>query len=127
MPLQHDREASDIRPGVGTLAQAAWPAGDRCCGGGNLAEQRVTDEIVRRREGLSMAQILHFTDLQRICAPDGPPPTPTTVERWADAQGILYKYDRRGRIWTTVEAINAALGLPGASALPHATTLLELV
>lgn len=74
-----------------------------------------------------MAQILHFTDLQRICAPDGPPPTPATVERWADGQGILYKYDRRGRIWTTVEAINAALGLPGASALPHEATLLELV
>ncbi|WP_164147389.1 hypothetical protein [Stenotrophomonas maltophilia] len=74
-----------------------------------------------------MAQILHFSDLQRICAPDGPPPTPTTVERWADAQGILYKYDRRGRIWTTVEAINAALGLPGTTSLPHETTLLELV
>ncbi len=74
-----------------------------------------------------MAQILHFTDLQRICAPDGPPPTPTTVERWADAQGILYKYDRRGRIWTTTDAVNVALGLPTASAQSPELTLLDLV
>jgi len=127
MPLQPNDEAPDVRLGVGALAQTTRPAADSRGVGGTFAEQRATDEIVRRREGLSMAQILHFTDLQRICAPDGPPPTPATVERWADAQGILYKYDRRGRIWTTVEAINAALGLPGASALPHETTLLELV
>ncbi|MBB5531540.1 hypothetical protein GGD72_002323 [Stenotrophomonas maltophilia] len=58
-----------------------------------------------------MAQILHFTDLQRICAPDGPPPRAVTVRRWADREGIRYKYDRRGRIWTTLDAVNAALGL----------------
>ena len=58
-----------------------------------------------------MAQILYFSDLQRICAPDGPPPTPSTVERWAGNQGIRYKYDRRGRIWTTTDAVNAALGV----------------
>lgn len=58
-----------------------------------------------------MARILHFSDLQRICAPDGPSPTPLTVERWAADQGIRYKYDRRGRIWTTTEAVNASLGV----------------
>lgn len=58
-----------------------------------------------------MAQILHFTDLQRICAPDGPPPRAVTVRRWADREGIRYKYDRRGGIWTTIDALNAALGL----------------
>lgn len=74
-----------------------------------------------------MAQILHFTDLQRICAPDGPPPSPATVERWAGNQGILYKYDRRGRIWTTTDAVNVALGLPAASAPPSEMALLDLV
>ncbi len=58
-----------------------------------------------------MFKILAFTDLQRLCAPDGPSPTPSTVERWATDQGIRYKYDRRGRIWTTLDSVNAALGV----------------
>ncbi|WP_240336170.1 hypothetical protein [Stenotrophomonas sp. B1-1] len=59
----------------------------------------------------SPAKILRFGDLQRICAPQGPPPRPATVRRWADREGIRYKYDRQGGIWTTLDAINAALGL----------------
>lgn len=54
-------------------------------------------------------QVLLFADLQRICRPDGPPPRASTVCRWADQQHIRYKYDGRGGIWTTVEALNAAL------------------
>ncbi|HVJ37855.1 MAG TPA: hypothetical protein VM687_08630 [Stenotrophomonas sp.] len=59
-------------------------------------------------------KILTFEDLRRLCAPDGPPPRPATVVRWACAQGIRYKYDGRGGIWTTVDALNAALGLQAA-------------
>lgn len=78
-------------------------------------------------EGSGLYQILTFRDLQRICAPDGPVPTPATVERWAEAQGILYKYDRRGRIWTTTDAVNAALGLQVVPAAPPEQELLRLV
>ncbi len=44
---------------------------------------------------------------------------PATVVRWAHAQGIRYKYDVRGGIWTTVDALNAALGLSQATKEPH--------
>ncbi|WP_369969886.1 hypothetical protein AB8E26_06715 [Stenotrophomonas rhizophila] len=76
---------------------------------------------------MTVAQILHFSDLQRICAPDGPLPTPATVERWAGDQGIMYKYDRRGRIWTTTDAVNAALGVHASPALTPEQKLLGLV
>jgi len=56
-------------------------------------------------------EILRFEDLQRLCRPKGPAPRPATVRRWADRQGIVYKYDRQGGIWTTMRAVNAALGL----------------
>jgi len=54
--------------------------------------------------------ILHFKDLQQICQP-GKQPRLATVELWARKNGIAYKYDARGGIWTTLDAINAALGL----------------
>ena len=57
------------------------------------------------------SQILQFAALQRIFKPEGPLPRPSTVRRWADGQGIRYKYDGKGGIWTTVDAVNAALGL----------------
>ncbi|AJQ84919.1 hypothetical protein BRM22_17745 [Xanthomonas oryzae pv. oryzae] len=60
-------------------------------------------------------RILHFEDLQRIYAPDGPRPQVASVVRWADRTGIRYQYDRRGRIWTTLDAINASLGLVTAA------------
>lgn len=57
------------------------------------------------------SQVLTFEDLRRLCAPNGPMPRLSTVERWAQAQGIQYKYDGQGGIWTTIAALNAALGL----------------
>lgn len=34
-----------------------------------------------------------------------------TVERWAKRAGIRYQYDGRGGIWTTLDAMNAAVGI----------------
>jgi len=34
-----------------------------------------------------------------------------TVERWAQRVGIRYQYDGRGGIWTTLDAMNAAVGV----------------
>ncbi|AMU99478.1 hypothetical protein [Xanthomonas citri] len=56
-------------------------------------------------------QVLTFEDLRRLCAPDGSTPRTSTVVRWARDQGIRFRYDTRGGIWTTVDALNAALGL----------------
>lgn len=56
-------------------------------------------------------KILTFRDLQRIVAPDGPLPRPSTVVRWAEKHRVLYRQDGKGGIWTTVDALNAALGL----------------
>jgi len=61
-------------------------------------------------------RIITYTALQRVCAPEGPLPRASTVRRWADRLGIRYKYDARGGIWTTVDALNAALGLAGPAA-----------
>lgn len=64
-----------------------------------------------------IGSILQFEDLQRLCrpAPDAPMPQLATVEKWARTQGIRYRYDAQGGIWTTVDALNAALGLQSAS------------
>jgi len=56
-------------------------------------------------------QVIPYPALQRMCRPEGPAPRASTVRRWADRQGIRYKYDGRGGIWTTLDALNAALGL----------------
>ena len=69
-------------------------------------------------------KVLTFEDLRRLCAPDGPLPRAATVVRWASAQGIRYKYDGRGGIWTTVDALNAALGVLQAATEPHNTELI---
>lgn len=55
--------------------------------------------------------LVPFPRLQALCRPAGPPPRPATVRRWCVSQGIRYKLDLDGGIWTTVEALNAALGL----------------
>lgn len=55
--------------------------------------------------------VLMFSDLQRMCRPNGPAPRPATVRRWAESEGIRYRYDRSGGIWTTIDAVNASLGL----------------
>jgi len=57
------------------------------------------------------SRIVRFNTLQELCTPYGPPPRAATVRRWAERQGIRYKYDRHGGIWTTLDALNAALGL----------------
>lgn len=54
--------------------------------------------------------VLQFEDLQELCRPKTQPRL-ATVERWARDQGIRYRYDGRGGIWTTTDALNAALGL----------------
>lgn len=54
--------------------------------------------------------ILQFTDLQELCRP-GEKPRLSTVERWATSQGIKYRYDGKGGIWTTTDALNSALGV----------------
>lgn len=64
-------------------------------------------------------RVLTFEDLRKLCAPDGPTPRAATVVRWALAQGIRYKYDGRGGIWTTVDALNAALGVGAQEAKLH--------
>lgn len=43
---------------------------------------------------------------------------PSDIERWCDRNGVRYFRGRTG-IWTTVDAVNAALGIPrGAPAPP---------
>ncbi len=67
-------------------------------------------------------EILQFEDLQRLCRPRGPAPRAATVVRWAERQKIRYKYDSEGRIWTTLAAINAALGLSSGTAAADQST-----
>jgi hypothetical protein len=42
------------------------------------------------------------------------------MERWARLNGIRYKYDGKGGIWTTVDAMNAAVGITPAVYGPSA-------
>lgn len=67
----------------------------------------LTREARRRMIG----GVLSFQDLQQLCTPRGPLPRVGTVRRWAERQGIRYKADGRGGIWTTVDALNSALGV----------------
>lgn len=64
-----------------------------------------------------IGDIYEFSDLQRMCRPKakGRLPRLATVEDWARAQGIAFRYDKDGGIWTTRDAINAALGLRAAN------------
>ena len=54
--------------------------------------------------------ILTFDDLREISRL-GPNARLSSMERWATMNGIRYKYDGRGGIWTTVNAMNAAVGI----------------
>lgn len=58
--------------------------------------------------------VLQFEDLQQLCKP-GEHPRLAAVERWAKAQGLRYGYDGKGGIWTTVDALNTALGIRAAN------------
>lgn len=56
------------------------------------------------------ADILQFDDLRKLSGL-GERAQLATVERWAIRTGIKYNYDGKGGIWTTMDAMNAALGL----------------
>jgi hypothetical protein len=58
--------------------------------------------------------VLQFADLQQICKP-GENPKLSTVEAWARKIGVRFQYDGAGGIWTTVDALNAALGIGEAA------------
>ncbi|CEM57803.1 hypothetical protein XCCB1459_1683 [Xanthomonas campestris pv. campestris] len=80
-----------------------------------MAAQAGVDRGARRVSN----PVITFEDLRRLCAPVGPAPRASTVVRWAREQGILYRYDGRGGIWTTLDALNAALGLAQNAAELH--------
>jgi hypothetical protein len=61
-----------------------------------------------------LGPVLQFHDLQELCKP-GEHPRLATVEKWAKAQGVRYRYDGEGGIWTTIDALNAAIGLGAAN------------
>ncbi len=72
--------------------------------------------------------ILEYTDLKRLCRPEGSKnaPTSATVQAWARKQGIPFKFDGNGGIWTTVDALNFALGVvPGQE--PADQNILDLI
>lgn len=56
-------------------------------------------------------RILTYPDLQRIVRPAGPRPNVATVIRWAKRNHIRYGVDADGGVFTTVDAVNAGLGL----------------
>lgn len=56
--------------------------------------------------------ILEFEDLQRLFRPSmDPPPSRASVEAWARKIGLKFTYNGGGGILTTVDAVNAAIGL----------------
>lgn len=58
--------------------------------------------------------ILQFEDLQQLCKP-GEHPRLATVEAWARRIGLRYTYDAKGGLVSTVDAVNAALGITAAA------------
>lgn len=54
--------------------------------------------------------ILEFDDLRRVSRL-GEKAQRATVEQWAKRIGLKYNYDGAGGIWTTVDAMNAAVGV----------------
>lgn len=58
--------------------------------------------------------VLQFQDLQELCRP-GEKPRLATVQKWADERGIRYQFDGHGGIWTTLSALEAALGVAAAN------------
>lgn len=64
-----------------------------------------------------IGEVLQFSDLQELCRP-GKRPRLATVERWARQRNIRVQYDGKGGIWTTMAALNEALGLaPSAQSI----------
>lgn len=60
-----------------------------------------------------LRRILGFDDLRAI-ARLGPRSSLARVETWARSCGIPYQYDAKGGIWTTIDAVNSALGVTSA-------------
>jgi hypothetical protein len=54
--------------------------------------------------------LIEFDDLRKLSRL-GENAQLATVERWAKRAGIRYQYDGRGGIWTTLDAMNAAVGM----------------
>jgi hypothetical protein len=54
--------------------------------------------------------LIEYDDLRRLSRL-GEHAQLATVERWAKRAGIRYQYDGRGGIWTTLDAMNAAVGM----------------
>lgn len=62
--------------------------------------------------------VLTFQALQRIVRPMGSLPRVATVIRWAKRNHVRVLQDGAGGVFTTVDAINAALGIgPGMQEL----------
>jgi hypothetical protein len=59
----------------------------------------------------------HILDAERLRQLSGKR-TASGVRRWARAQGIRYKESERGP-WTTLEAVNASLGLGAVENRPY--------
>jgi len=59
-------------------------------------------------------KVLEFSDLQRLSGFD----RRADVERWAATIGLPVKACRGG-VWTTLDALNRALGLPAANDDEH--------
>jgi hypothetical protein len=62
------------------------------------------------KEPIMIGALIEFDDLRRLSRL-GDNAQRATVERWARRAGIRYQYDGRGGIWTTLDAMNAALGM----------------
>jgi hypothetical protein len=54
--------------------------------------------------------LIGFDDLRKLSRL-GDAAKLSSVERWAQRVGIRYQYDGRGGIWTTLDAMNAAIGV----------------
>ena len=54
--------------------------------------------------------IIEYDDLRKLSRL-GEHAKRATVERWAQRVGICYQYDARGGIWTTLDAMNVAIGV----------------
>jgi hypothetical protein len=55
----------------------------------------------------ALESILFFEDLQAISRRK----RLADVVRWAIAQEIPFKYDGRGGVWTTIDALNSSMGV----------------
>jgi hypothetical protein len=55
--------------------------------------------------------VIEYAELQRLCRPNPAAPRPrlSTVVKWARDQGIRYRYDGGGGIWTTRAALEQAV------------------